>query len=170
MVRMLWDTGVRVSELCDMDVSQIDEEKHSAIIQTKKTSKKRIIVWSEATHKLLLKYLTIRLELHKYNQATALFIGWKKDNGWTSRLTSRSVERRIKWYVDRAGIKEKITPHSFRHGWAHQRRDQNAPLAFIQRGLGHSNPASTFVYEQYNDVEFERNANTYLKSSKKIHA
>ncbi len=69
----------------------------------------------------------------------------------------------VKYYIDRAGIKEKITPHSFRHGWAHFRRDQNASLAFIQRGLGHVNPISTFVYEQYNDMEFENNANNYLK-------
>lgn len=163
LVRMLWDTGMRVSELRDLDVSQIDESKRSTIIQTKKNGKLRIIVWSEATHKLLMKYMPIRLELHRFNNASALFIGWDKGKGWSSRLTSRSVQRIIKYYVDRAGIKEKITPHSFRHGWAHKRRDQNAPLAFIQRGLGHNNPISTFVYEQYNDTEFERNANAYLK-------
>jgi integrase len=62
----------------------------------------------------------------------------------------------------KASLNEKITPHSFRHGWAHKRRDQNAPLAFIQRGLGHANPVSTFIYEQYQDSEFEINANKYL--------
>ncbi len=163
LIRMLWDTGVRVSELCDLDLSQINENKRSAVIQTKKTGKKRIIVWSEETHKLLMKYVPMRLELHKFNRANALFIGWRKGRGWSLRLTTKSVQRTIRYFVDRAGIKEKITPHSFRHGWAHKRRDQNAPLAFIQRGLGHINPISTFVYEQYNDLEFERNANTYLK-------
>ena len=164
MIRMLWDTGVRVSELCDLDISQIDEQKRSAVIKTKKTGKHRIIVWSDETHQLLKKYMAIRLELHRYNnKSSALFVGCNKGSGWSMRLTSRSVQRSIKYYVDRAGIKEKITPHSFRHGWAHKRRDKNAPLAFIQRGLGHSNPISTFVYEQYNDLEFERSANSYLQ-------
>jgi integrase/recombinase XerD len=79
-------------------------------------------------------------------------------------MTTRSVQRFIKRYVSMSGIKEKITPHSFRHGWAHFRRDQNAPLSFIQRGLGHVNPISTFVYEQYDDREFVDNAKAYLKT------
>lgn len=164
LIRLLWDTGVRVSELCDLDLSQIDVNKRSAVIQTKKTRKKRIIVWSEETHRLLMKYIPLREGFHSLNNAPALFVGWNKNRGWSVRLTGRSVERIVKHYADRAGIKEKITPHSFRHGWAHKRRDQNAPLAFIQRGLGHISPVSTFIYEQYNDVDFERNAGLYLKT------
>ena len=165
MVRMLWDTGVRVSELCDLDLSQINEQKRSAVIQTKKNGKMRIIVWSVETHYLLMKYMTIRMEFNRFSNANALFVGYNRGRGWSSRLTSRSVQRSIKYYTDRAGIKEKITPHSFRHGWAHMRRDRNAPLAFIQRGLGHVSPVSTFIYEQYNDIEFERSANSYLQSA-----
>ena len=162
IVRLLWDTGVRVSELCDLDITNIDENKTSAVISTKKTGKKRIIVWSKETHELLMKYMPIRLELHNINKATALFIGREKGKGWSNRLTSKTVQRRILFYVDRAGIKEKITPHSFRHGWAHKRRDQNAPLAFIQRGLGHLSPVSTFIYEQYCDNDFENRAMNYV--------
>lgn len=164
IIRMLWDTGVRVAELCDLDVSQIDENKKSTVIQTKKNGPKRIIVWSDETHKLLMRYMTLRLEQDKVN-ATALFMGWQQGDGWSMRITTRSVQRIIRNYVARAGIKERITPHSFRHGWAHVRRDKNAPLAFIQRGLGHLNPISTFVYEQYNDNEFEANANSYLQAA-----
>ena len=163
MIRLLWDTGVRVSELCDLEISNIDQNKASAVISTKKTGKKRIIVWSSETHELLMKYMGIRLELHNTNKATsALFIGYCRRLGWTTRLTSVTVQRRIRHYVSKAMIREKITPHSFRHGWAHKRRDQNAPLAFIQRGLGHSNPISTFVYQQYNDPDFVSTANGYL--------
>lgn len=166
MIRLLWDTGVRVSELCDIDLTQIDENKKSAVIQTKKTGKQRIIVWSEETHHYLMKYMSIRLELHHINKASALFVGWSHNRGWSSRLSSRTVQRLIKQYVNRAGIKEKITPHSFRHGWAHLRRDQNAPLAFIQRGLGHLSPISTFIYEQYDDSEFVRSAKSYLHNTR----
>lgn len=162
IVRMLWDTGVRVSELCELDVSQIDASNPCAVIATKKTTNMRTIVWSEETHRLLLKYMPIRIELYKHNKASPLFVGQGYTRSWNSRLTTRSVERIVKHYANKAGIIERITPHSFRHGWAHKRRDQNAPLSFIQRGLGHMNPISTFIYEQYSDVDFERSAKTYF--------
>jgi len=162
VIRMLWDTGVRVSELCDIDLSQIDENKVKAVISTKKTGKKRIIIWSKETHTLLRKYLYERIQLTNSGCTSALFIGKNQGNKWSTRITSRTVQRIIKQQANRAGIKEKITPHSFRHGWAHKRRDQNAPLAFIQKGLGHLNPVSTFIYEQYNDIEFEKSATNYF--------
>ncbi len=74
LIRLLWDTGVRVSELCDLDISQINEKKHSAVIRTKKTGNQRIIVWSEDTNHLLMKYMGMRLELNHVNHASALFI------------------------------------------------------------------------------------------------
>jgi integrase len=120
-------------------------------------------MWSKETQEVLLKYLAIRLELKNLNNADALFVGFHKGRGWSMRITKRSVERITKKYITKAGIKEHISPHGFRHGWAHKRRDMNAPLAFIQKGLGHSSPVSTFIYEQYNDKEFETNANSYLK-------
>ena len=165
LIRLLWDTGVRVSELCDLDTSQIDENKTSAIIYTKKTGKKRAIVWSAETHCLLMKYIPMRMELENINVASALFVGKHRNKRWSMRLTTRTVERLVKNYVHQAGIKERITPHSFRHGWAHKRRDNNAPLAFIQKGLGHSNPISTFIYQQYEDREFMQNARQYLEAA-----
>lgn len=164
VLRMLWDTGVRVSELCDLDTSQISEDKRTAVIQTKKTGQLRLIVWSDHTHELLLRYLTERMCLNK-GHSTALFVGWNKNRKWSLRLHPRSVQRIVKHYAMRAGVNAKLSPHSFRHGWAHKRRDQHAPLAFIQRGLGHVSPVSTFIYEQYNDKEFETNAKTFLKAA-----
>lgn len=166
VIRLLWDTGVRVSELCDLNTSQITENSRSCVIYSKKSGTPRIIVWSEETHWNLMKFLSIRARLNNSSHGSALFIGQNADNSWSQRLTRRSAQRIIKNYVSRAGIVEKITPHSFRHGWAHKRRDQNAPLAFIQRGLGHVSPVSTFIYEQYNDKEFVKNAESYLGSTK----
>lgn len=161
IIRLLWDTGVRVSELCDLNINQVNLPKRSSIINTKKTTNQRIIVWSEETHQLLLKYLHTRLELEKRHNAYALFLGLRGKE-WSFRITSRTVQRIVKEYATRAGITAKVTPHSFRHGWAHKRRDKNAPLSFIQKGLGHISPVSTFVYEQYSDPDFVHNANVFL--------
>ncbi|TAH40829.1 MAG: hypothetical protein EYC69_10020 [Bacteroidetes bacterium] len=165
IVHLLWDTGIRVSELCDMNISQIDENKTSMIIRSKKSQLFRTIVWSAKTHALLLNYLKKRQVLKKCKEVGAVFVGFRKGREWSLRITCRSIERMIKKYVAIAEIREKISPHSFRHGWAHKRRDFNAPLAFIQKGLGHVSPISTFIYEQYNDKEFEANANSYLSNN-----
>lgn len=96
-IHLLWDTGVRISELLDLDVKQIDGNKRYAIIQTKKTGKPRTVVWSEETHNLLMKYLPIRIELQQVNKSTtALFLGWERARGWSSRLNARTVQRMIK--------------------------------------------------------------------------
>jgi site-specific recombinase XerD len=146
-----------------MELTQIDLKTTSAPINTKKTGYKRTVVWSEKTHELLRKYLELRNSNCLHATTKALFLGWKNGVGWSTRLTPRTVERNIKRYAQDAGIREKVTPHSFRHGFAHKRRDMNAPLAFIQKALGHMNPISTFVYEQYKDADFERSAKAYLK-------
>lgn len=162
IVRLLWDTGVRVSELCELNLSQISDIKNSAVIFSKKSQIQRVIVWSAETHLILLKYMNQRLKLNVKKDYSALLIGYLRGRGWTKRLTQRSVERMIRNYASKAGIIQKLSPHSFRHGWAHKRRDLNAPLAFIQKGLGHSSPVSTFIYEQYGDLEFETNAGKYF--------
>ena len=165
IIRLLWDTGVRVSELTDLNLTQITEKKNAAVIATKKTKKYRVIIWSEETHSLLMKYVSQRLELDKSGSTPALFVGVKDNREWSLRISSRTNQRIVRDYVNKAGIKEKLTPHSFRHGWAHKRRDMNAPLSFIQHGLGHISPVSTFIYQNYHDQEFERTAIKYLQAA-----
>src|SRR4030095_1623554 len=61
MIHLLWDTGMRVSELTDLDLTQIEEKQPCTQINTKKTGLKRTIVWSDKTHILLIKYLKLRI-------------------------------------------------------------------------------------------------------------
>lgn len=165
IIRMLWDTGMRVSELTDMDITQIDPKKCNAVISTKKTGRNRIIVWSEDTHKNLLQYIALRKKIPNLMKPLALFVNYNPTDQTYQRVSSRCVQRVVKKYSDRAGIRGKVTPHSFRHGWAHKRRDMNASLAFIQKGLGHRSPNTTFIYMEYNDRDFEDNAQTYLQAA-----
>lgn len=162
LIRLLWDTGIRVSELCDLNTADIDENRTSAIIYSKKSGIQRAIVWSAETHYLLIKYMSTRLEMENINRASALFVGKSTSREWSMRITPRTVQRIVRYYAKLAGIKEKVSPHSFRHGWAHKRRDNYAPLAFLQKGLGHVNPASTFIYQKYDDKEFMNYAKQHL--------
>ena len=160
IIRLLWETGIRVSELCDLNITDIDPKKAQAVIRTKKTTRKRQIFWSEKTHKLLLVFLRERISK---NHSPALFIG-NHNKRSTERLTTRAVQRSVKFYAEQAGVEKKVTPHSFRHGKAHNILEKGGSVKHIQAILGHSekNPAASFTYLQFNDKEMEEYARSFL--------
>lgn len=161
IVRLLFETGMRVSELCDLNVSDFDPEKMFAIIKTKKTYNVRKIFWSMETHIFIKEFLKQRKII---NSEPAFFIGRHGIKGTpTKRLTTRSVQRMIKQLCDRAGIIKKISPHSFRHGKAHRVLELGGNPKDIQAILGHCDPSSSFTYLQWNDKEFEKRAKMFLK-------
>lgn len=154
VIKMLWWTGMRVSELCDLNVSQIDTQKREIQIQAKKSNRLRLISWSEDTHKLLCAYLGVRLCL---NQAPALFVA-PTGNG-NERITSRSVQRWIKDSCKRAGIEKKISPHSFRHGIVHFLKSLGLAAEDVQGYIGHTNVVSTiqnYMVWDYNELNLFR--------------
>lgn len=163
---MLWDTGVRVTELCRMQISDLDLQKKQAVIATEKRDIMRIILWSESTNTHLMKYLEIHKQHFRNNvddKVIPLFVASRSKRN-IECLTRESVERIVSYYARKAGIKKKTTPHTFRHGWAHARRDLGAPLSFVQKGLGHTSPVSTQVYQQFTDPEFVKAGKGYFAS------
>lgn len=159
IVRLLYETGVRVSELCDLNISDFDPEKMNTAIRTKKTVKTRQIFWSVETHVFVREFLTQRKEL---NSTTAFFVGKTIDGTPTKRMTTRTVQRIIKTLCVKAKIEKKISPHSFRHGKAHRVLDLGGNPKDVQAILGHCDPASSFTYLQWNNQEFETRAKMFL--------
>lgn len=163
---MLWDTGVRVTELCRLRICDLDLQKKQAVIATEKTANVRIILWSETTNAYLLKYLAIHKEHFcgiNDKVVIPLFVA-SRSRKRIEALNRATVERIVGYYARKADISAKTTPHTFRHGWAHLRRDLGAPLAFVQKGLGHTSPISTQTYQQYSDPEFVRSAKGFFAS------
>lgn len=158
MIYMLRDTGIRVSELCDLNISDIDITKKFACIVTKKSNKMRYIMWSSETHALLIKYLGVRLTL---NQTNPLFISTQI----RKRITTRSVERWITQLRMGAGILRQLTPHSFRHYKAHKMLEMGANVKEIQLILGHSeeNPRAAFQYLRTDKTEFMTIASKFVE-------
>lgn len=159
IVHLLFETGIRVSELCDLNISDIDPEKSTTTIRTKKTAKLRQIFWSVETHIMLRTFLAERKEL---NSTPALFVAKFRDGTPTRRMTVRTVQRIIKDLCNKAGIEKKISPHSFRHGRAHRILELGGNPKQIQAILGHSSPMSSFTYMQWNDQELEQAARKFL--------
>lgn len=163
IIRMLWETGCRVSELLSIDMNNINFERRFATIETRKAFVHRRIFWSETTNELLVnKYLPLRSKAK--TDSIALFIGYYSDGKYSDRLNSRQVQRTIQAFRKKFGIEEEITPHSFRHGKAHYMLDHGASVVDIQQILGHVSPISSFAYLQYLGNELENKAQKFLQN------
>jgi integrase/recombinase XerD len=149
IIAMLYATGVRVSELCDLNVSDLNLAQRYAAIVSKKNHLNRTIVWDDVTEVLLLKYLVMR------NAAVDndfLFISLSRKN-FGIRLHQRSVQRLMRRLNKKLNFQRRITPHSLRHGFGSDMVSQRIHPRFIQRALGHKNLNSSEIYMQVNDVE-----------------
>lgn len=156
VLELLWSTGIRVSELCSLEVEQIDTRKDYTVITTRKGYREDTIQWSKEAHRLLIKYLGVRICL---NQQPPLLISYSR----RTRLTPRTVERWIEELRKAAKIQKHITPHSFRHGKAHNMLLNGATVKDIQAVLRHSedNPQASFQYIRLDETEFLRIARKY---------
>lgn len=156
---LLWDTNMRVSELCALNTHDVKKDFPEAVIPTKKTTRYRMVMWSRKTHKLLLDYLEERMPM---TLEPALFIGVYRDGSYSKRLCQRSVQRIIRCMMQKAGIHKKLSPHSYRHGWAHYRIHNGIPLAAIPEAMGHVDIGSSKPYIEFTARELKMELKKYL--------
>lgn len=138
IVRLLFETGVRLSELLELKVSQMDAQNRSVKIVTKKSRINRYIMWSEDTHHLLQTYLAMRVSKD-----------WRTDNLFINKhgaiLTKRGVEYMFNKISEEA-LGERHHPHECRHGKAHNAMEKGATVYDIRAILGHKNLESALTY------------------------
>lgn len=150
MLTMLWETGMRVGELLRLKISEL--EPHGAIIHNEKNHRSRRIGWSDETEDLLKFYLPLRKHM-KPGKADVdfLFVSliWKPSR----RFTSRHLERIVEDLRNKAHLKNKIRPHSFRHGFVHRQLEKRTPITTIAQMLGHTSTANVLTYAQLNSKE-----------------
>jgi len=140
ILELLFSTGLRVSELCSLP-RDIDLKKDEFSIRGK-GEKVRVVFLSEQAKDSIKNYLKKRTDMDD-----ALFINLGK----SGRLTSRSVERIVKYYAIKAGISKKVTPHGLRHSFATDLLSNGADLRSVQMLLGHANITTTQVYTHVTD-------------------
>lgn len=144
ILETLFSTGLRVSELVNLDRDQINLNRREFSIRGK-GGKDRVVFISPSAASALSKYLSERKD-----SAKPLFIhfGGTKDSdtGDFMRLTSRSVQRIISKYAKFAGITKKVTPHVLRHSFATDLLINGADIRSVQAMLGHSSITTTQIY------------------------
>jgi integrase/recombinase XerC len=140
-LELLYGTGLRVSELCDLDLADIDRARHAMpmlIVRHGKGGKSRQVPIGEQADDAITAYLAQRTQL---GTGSALFM-----NAGGSRLTPRSVQRMVKRWTIAGGVHADATPHALRHSFATHLLDEGADLLSIQKLLGHASLSSTQIY------------------------
>lgn len=156
VINLLWDTGMRVSELCDMNISDI-RDKHevygvrSAMVRTRKTMRYNLVAWSTETDELLNQYLGIRLCIDC--KSDRLFV--RGSSTTAIGITTRTIQRWIDEIAERAGLGEGISPHSFRHGKAHYMLSKHeGNIRDVSMTLRHVRPESSYHYATLNPEKY----------------
>jgi integrase/recombinase XerD len=145
LLEMLYASGMRVTELVSLNVSDVDIDGHNGKVRVKgkkSNSKAREIPIAGSALNILKTYIRHGREqlVHDPNES-ALFL-----NNRGQRLTRQGLWLIIKHYVEAVGISTEVTPHTLRHSFAAHKLSQGKSLQDIQKLLGHANISTTQVY------------------------
>jgi site-specific recombinase XerD len=144
IVRLLYSTMARVSELCNIQIKDIDFEKGYLKLRGK-GNKERIVPVDKKTLDFFKEYIRDRIS---YDSEDFLLI-----NTWGKKLTPRVVQSDIKIIKEKCGFPDSkaVTPHVFRHTGATHLRRSGMDISELQDILGHSSPNTTRIYAK-NDI------------------
>jgi len=140
IIELLYATGMRVSELSNIKL--IDIDTNSLLIKvTGKGNKERLVPYYDYLNNLLVLYLKEYRNKHLKNDCDFLFINQKGN-----QLSTRSVEIIVNKQSKEAGLQNKVYPHMLRHSFATHILDNGANLRVVQELLGHENLSTTTIY------------------------
>jgi integrase/recombinase XerC len=142
MLEVLFSTGVRVSELVDLNFADLDFEGQAVRVRGK-GKKQRTSPIGPTALAAIQKYLQLRrADARSINfDQSALFV-----NKHGQRLSTRSVRRKLDKYLAECGLDPTISPHTLRHSFATHMLNRGADLRSVQELLGHQSLSTTQVY------------------------
>ena len=140
IIELLYATGIRVSELKNIKIKDINLSEKSIKVMGK-GSKERIVFFNNHSLIAINKYLENR--------------GFNNDylvlNNKGKEITVRGIELIIKNVIDKACLKVHVSPHTFRHTFATHMLSNGCPLKSVQELLGHASLSSTEIYTHITD-------------------
>lgn len=161
ILELMYATGLRVSETCSLNFSNLLLEENEITVLGK-GGKERIVLLSNRAHTQVIRYIEQAYDKlaqsnnYKYSPESPLFINCK---GF--RLTTKTIERIIKEYAQKANITKNVSPHILRHSFATHLLNDGADLRVVQELLGHSSISNTQIYTHINS---ERLKEVYNKT------
>lgn len=163
ILELLYATGVRVSELCGLNVDDIDFKNQSIRVRGK-GRKERIVPYGGKAQEAMEAYLGVRGQFlseadEESREPQVMFLNYQG-----TRISTRSVGRLIDKYVRIIADLRNISPHALRHSFATHLLNAGADLRSIQELLGHARLSTT---QKYTHVSHERMVEVYDKAHPK---
>ena len=149
MLQIAYASGLRVSEIVNLDIEDVDFETES-VRCLGKGSKERIVPVHQKALSMIDLYLSKGRNRFSHNKSDALFL-----NKRGTRLTRQGFWGVVKGYAKLIGLEDFITPHTLRHSFATHLLEGGAPLRHVQELLGHASISTTQIYTHLT-VEFVR--------------
>ena len=152
MLELMYSSGLRVSELLDLELNNIDFNMNLVRVFGK-GSKERIVPIDDIATKYLYDYVNIyRKTLLKNRESDLLFL-----NSRGSRLSRQGFFKILKQIAKEKGIKKELSPHTLRHSFATHLLNHGADLRSIQTMLGHENIETTQIYTHVSNNYVKQN-------------
>ena len=139
VIELLFSTGIRVSELCNIKRKEINLEEGELLIFGKGAKERMLQIGNENVLKILKSYATLYEDDLKDSEY--FFLNKNKE-----RLSEQSVRILLKTLETEIGLDQHITPHMLRHTFATQLLEEDVDIRYIQRILGHSSISTTQIY------------------------
>lgn len=142
MLQVLYATGLRASEIVSLQMTDLNLDR--ATLSCRHGNSHRQLRLTRDVCELIREYVSNgRLDLLYDERETALFL-----NRRGHRLTRQGFWQIVKNYASRAGLGDRVTPHTLRHSFAVREMQNGADLRSLQQALGHAYISSTRVYRQ----------------------
>jgi integrase/recombinase XerD len=138
IIFLMVDSGVRLSETCGLDVSDVNLAGGTALISQGKGDKDRIIIFSERTAEIFRQWLEVR----KASTDTMAFF----TNQFGKRMRADGMYRLVKKVAREAGLESVMRPHVLRHSFATLYLDNGGGIQDLSAMLGHTHIATTMIY------------------------
>lgn len=146
LISLMFDAGLRVSEVCNLKIVDVDSSNMLLNIRQAKGKKDRKV-------KLTIPLLTILRNYYKlYHPVIYMFNG----QGENAQYSHRSCQEVIKQLTEKAGINKDFTPHKMRHGFAMALLENGTPLSQIGNQMGHNSDETTKIYARINNTLIQK--------------
>jgi integrase/recombinase XerD len=132
----LYSTGLRLRELLNLDINDIDSDQMQIRVRQGKGAKDRNVLLSPTLLEMLRRYFRC------YRPVSSLFYGQSPQQP----LSERYVQRMVRWLSAKAGLRAGVTTHTLRHSFATHLLEQGTQVPYIQELLGHKSIKTTMLY------------------------
>ena len=144
IIRMLWDTGCRISEIINLTYEDCDFEEGRFRIKNTKSSEERCVVCSNDTLMALREYVKYNIKTDDNDTIFQNDKGGKVRRGWVSEMFRRAINELKK--EGEIPKNKRIVVHSLRHGRAVELLNNGVPIEIVKEYLGHSSLETTLFY------------------------